>query len=141
MVGTDQKDSSLRYSLDSSGRLFPEMFRILRNAWFDGGFTLLRQFSELLKKLTLLRADGLSCFSAMLGSTAESCSCVKLLSFWCGSGRFAVDIGSGMCKAGLLVSSHTTLCSLDCRFSSTTVVAVTAGFAGDDVRHDRLQAF
>ena len=53
----------------------------------------------------------------------------------------AVDIGSGMCKPGLLVTSHPVLCSLDCRFLSTTVVAVTAGFAGDDAHHDRLQAF
>ena len=53
LVGLDQKDSSQRYSWFLLGDHFRKMFRILRNAWFDSGFTLLRQFSELLKKLTL----------------------------------------------------------------------------------------
>ena len=53
LVRLDQKDSSQRYSWFLLGHCFWKMFRILRNAWFDNGFTLLRQFSELLKELTL----------------------------------------------------------------------------------------
>ena len=53
LVGLDQKDSSQRYSWFLLGDHFRKMFRILRNVWFDSGFTLPRQFSELLKKLTL----------------------------------------------------------------------------------------
>ena len=48
-----------------------------------------------------------SLWEYMLGSTADSCSCVRLRRLWCGC-----DIGSGMCKAGLLVTSHPALCSL-----------------------------
>ena len=60
-----------------------------------------------LKSDSLLYGVRCSPLEYMLGSTADSCSCVRLRRLWCGC-----DIGSGMCKAGLLVTSHPALCSL-----------------------------
>ena len=44
------------------------------------------------------------------------------------STTFVVFLGNGMCRAGLLVTLHPALCSLDCRLSSSTKVAVLGWF-------------
>ena len=44
------------------------------------------------------------------------------------STSLVVLFGNGMCRAGLLVTLHTALCSLDCRPSSSTTVAVHGWF-------------
>ena len=46
-----------------------------------------------------------------------------------------------MCRAGLLVSLHPALCSIDCRPSSSTTVAVHGRFACDTAHYVSVQAF
>ena len=81
LVGLELKDSSQRYSWFLSGS--QKMFRILRNMWFDSGFTFPRQFSELLMKLIL--------FSCTWTLVFHSSSCVRSRRLWCGSSFFAAS--------------------------------------------------
>ena len=89
-------------------------------------------------------------YAALLGSTVDTCFASVYEAFWKNFTRLerilahasdyggsrvevavlAVDKGSGMCLADLLVTLHPALCSLVCLY--------TTGFAGDDAHHDRL---
>ena len=129
LVGLDQKDSSQQYSFGFFWEQFLENVsysaQCVVRQWIQAPVSVLGASEE--SHTIYLQVD--SCISAQ-------CLVRQRIhahpSDYGGSGVevavIAVDIGSGMCKADLLVTLHTALCSLDCRPSSSTMVVVHGWF-------------
>ena len=142
LVGMDKKDSSA-VQRHTCGDTVTALVIFLGNGMVNGWFCLCPHrvaFLSVVVRPKMLRhhgrydPEGLFCWVLLVTILLPFCvNMLKMLGILVGmdlkdNTSLVVFFGNGMCKAGLLVTLHLALCSLDCRPSSSTMVAVHGWF-------------